>query len=450
MKQDGGKRVGIFQAEYPVISQTANCAITLAEAGYGVDLFIFNAWNTWIFVEREKLEECEAVHIYEFNDGPSLDCATSSRTEVIPSGGFKRRLKAIVRATVPGVITLRDYVRSAARAAGLTLRTVRNAFPFLVRSEDGLVPQQVVAWALQRVASHDYRFLIGLEKKGLIWAGQIAEKVHVPLIYYSTELYTEDYWRIVNGGPRDFKQVRLAERKNHRKASATIVQDPDRARVLFRGNGLSMTKATIFYVPVSLRGGPYKERSWYLHETLSLPRDRKVILYFGLMWERRHVLDLARVAQSFPEDWILVMHGWEWGSAVEKIKAVDRANRVKLSLELAPSDKLQELVASADIGLAFYSDLTENDRLTAFSSEKMALYMQCGVPFIAFDYPGYRRLANEDGCGVVIQNLEQLPGAIRKILMSHDDFRQRAFRAFRRHYDFARNFAQVVEGIGSL
>ena len=108
------------------------------------------------------------------------------------------------------------------------------------------------------------------------------------------------------------------------------------------------------------------------------------------------------------------------------------------------------MISSADIGLAFYSPEIDNDRLTAFSSEKMAWYMQCGVPFIAFDYPGYRRLAQEDGCGAVIRTMSELPGAISQILARHETFRRNSFRAFSKYYDFDRNFACVIDGVEHL
>ena len=88
-----------------------------------------------------------------------------------------------------------------------------------------------------------------------------------------------------------------------------------------------------------------------------------------------------------------------------------------------------------------------NEQLTAFSSEKMALYMQCGVPFVAFNYPGYKRLADEDKCGVVIESSKELPKAIREILGARDEFAKNAYEAFSKYYDFSRNFTKVLQGI---
>jgi glycosyltransferase involved in cell wall biosynthesis len=307
------------------------------------------------------------------------------------------------------------------------------------------------------MAGKRYRCLIGVEKRGLIWAGQVAARLHVPFLYFSLELYAADYLRLVKNklienpsGSGSFRHLRLAEARYLRKAAATIIQDRERARVLFDDHRLSMSGATIYYVPVSAKGAPVRARTRFLHDSLGLPKSAKIILYFGQIWERRYVLELARAAQSFPEDWSLVMHGDEWYGVGTKIKEIDHKGRVLLSLSMVSSEKVPELIASGDIGLAFYSPQTHNERLTAFSSEKMALYLQCGVPFVGFDYPGYRKLAKEDGCGMVIRDFSELQSAISQILVSHAAYRRHALEAFCKHYDYAKNFAKVIEGIDRL
>jgi glycosyltransferase involved in cell wall biosynthesis len=183
---------------------------------------------------------------------------------------------------------------------------------------------------------------------------------------------------------------------------------------------------------------------------LGIPANRKIILYFGHVWERRYVLELTQAAQSFPEDWLLVMHGPTADCTAQRIRQLDQRNRVMLSQKMVPSELVQEVIASADVGLLFYSGESHNERLTAFASEKIALYMQCGVPFIAFDYPGFRRLAEEEHCGRVVRQFEELPEAIRSILKRWDEFSAGAHQAFAKHYSFADSFAKVVEAIERL
>ncbi|MDI6716142.1 MAG: glycosyltransferase [Actinomycetota bacterium] len=217
--------------------------------------------------------------------------------------------------------------------------------------------------------------------------------------------------------------------------------------MLFRDNGLSLSKSTVFYVPVSVIGKPSRKKSWFLYELLDIPKHQKIILYFGQIGKARYTFELARVAQNFPNDWTLVMHGWGSSSEIEEIKAVDYRKKVAMSLEMVSSDRIIDVISSADVGLALYSSTISNDRLTHLSSEKMALYAQCGVPFVAFDYQGYRHMADEDKWGVVITTVEELPAAVAKILEAHDEYRRNANIAFERYYDFADNATRFIKAI---
>ena len=409
----------------------------LAEAGYAVELFICN--DPWFhdYVNFEELQKRTNVEIHRL--WPAKQ-ATPEPVSV-PPPTLRRRFKALLRRGFPRAYSFLKYAYSA-----YALRRDQ--------AEQLLLPG-TVDQALNLMAGKRYRCLIGVEKQGLIWAGLLARKLRVPVLYYNLELYIDegDYWRAIMPREADhlaFWCLLLGERLHHRRAAATIIQDPDRARVLCQHNGLQMSGATILYVPVSVLGTPYRQRSHYLHDALGLPHGQKIILYFGHLWERRYVLELTEVAQRFPDDWTLVLHGEGSDATVQKIKAIDRGQKVMLSRTMVPAERIQEVIASAEVGLLFYSGETDNERLTAFASEKIALYMQCGIPFVGFDYPGFRRLMEEEHCGVVVSRLDQLPEAIGEILACPDTFRQSAHRAFAKYYCFADNFAKVVDTIDRM
>lgn len=430
------KRVAIFHAGIPVMSQTANCAIALTQAGYEVDLFLF---DTGTFVDLKKLGDTAGIQIHD------LQIPVRALGEEVADwiDAVRTKVKHFLGRASPGLLRLYRVMRSTARDLLFSLLGHAPVSEFIRRG--------TVKRSLRLMKDKQYQCLIGVEKHGLIWAAEVARQRNAAVIYYSLELYTEDFGRVVMSGSKVFERLRSIERLYHRRAVATIVQDPDRAQALFEANGLRLSDSTVLYVPVSLLGGRYEKRSAYLREKFQLSSEQKVILYFGQIYDaRRLTLQLARVAKSFPDDWVLVLHGPDYGSTVEKIEALECRDKVIVSREFVPSDKIQDVVASADVGLAFYSDTIQNDRLTAFASEKMALYMQCGVPFVAFDYPGFRRLATESQCGVVVRRLPELPTAIEKILCARDDFRCRAWNAFEEHYDFQQNFAPVIDHIESL
>ena len=443
----GPKRlpISVFQAEWPVQVHTTNFVVMLAQAGYDVELFLFNPWNP-NYVDVDKLEHAGRLNVYDLTGLPRVPSPPCRASDRLPS--FIQRLKRFCQDKMP---TLTYVYRSTRLAISSAIQNAGHACLLLVRSDDGLLPHGIVAQAQELMSKKSYHCVIGVEKKGLIWAGKIAGNLGVPLVYYSLELMTDDYARLEMPWSFEFRRLRAAERTYHRTAAATIIQDTERARVLFQDNGVPMEGARIFYLPVSVMGRPYTNRSRFFQEAFGLSRDTKVILSFGLLNSARYVFELAEVAQMFPEDWVLVLHGPAYPeSIVERIKAIDRRGKVILSLQRVPVSRVREVIASADIGLALYPSTPANDRLTAFASEKTALYLQCGVPLIAFDHPGYRRLANEEQCGVIIQRSQELPKAIEIILASREQFARNAFRTFEKYYDFARNFTNLLPGIETL
>jgi hypothetical protein len=299
---------------------------------------------------------------------------------------------------------------------------------------------------------NSYACLIGVEKRGLIWAGRVAERLSVPLVYYSLELYTSEFRPLIKerGGYLQFRRATDAEARYHRRAAATIVQTPERARLLAADTGAELSEANTFYVPVSLLGSARREPSTFLHDTLGLDRDQRLILYFGLIRTDRYALGLAEAAQRFHDGWTLVMHGWGPQDALDGIREVDNKDKVALSLEMVPWNRIGELIGSAAVGVALYAREPANNRLTAFASEKMALYMKHGVPFVAFDYEEYRQLAMGYRCGEVLSDVADLPDAVGTILGSHLAYRAQTAVAFADHYDFRRNFRPVLEGIKHL
>jgi glycosyltransferase involved in cell wall biosynthesis len=100
--------------------------------------------------------------------------------------------------------------------------------------------------------------------------------------------------------------------------------------------------------------------------------------------------------------------------------------------------------------LGMYDNSCVNNRLTAFSSEKIALYLQSGVPIIAFDMGNYRDLMDAHQCGELIQDMPELPGAVDKILNSYDTYRVNAFSAYRDFYRYDQHFRAIREYLNSL
>ena len=274
----GQKRlpISVFQAEWPVQVHTTNFVTMLAEAGYDVELFLFNPWNP-NYVDVTKLEHTGVLNVYDLTPLPRVP-SPPRRARSDGRSGLMHRFKRLFRHTMP---TLTSVYRSTRLAISSAVRNARHACLLLVRSDDGLLSHGIVAQAQELMREKSYHCVIGVEKKGFIWAGKIAEKLGIPLVYYSLELATDDYARLEMPWSFEFRRIRAAERAYHRRAAATIIQDAERARVLFQDNGVTMEGARIFYLPVSVIGRPYTNRSRFFQEAFGLSKDTKVILSLG-------------------------------------------------------------------------------------------------------------------------------------------------------------------------
>jgi glycosyltransferase involved in cell wall biosynthesis len=196
-------------------------------------------------------------------------------------------------------------------------------------------------------------------------------------------------------------------------------------------------------VPISRMGPEMRERSNWLRNQFSLTQNTKIILIYGMISETRFSPELSQLAQSFPSNWKLVFHGQGSEAVRQRVAETDKLGRVVVSSAMVPMNAEPNVVASADVSIVLYGDTNKNDLLTGFSSEKLALSLQCGVPVIAFNYPTYSHIEVE-GCGVLINGIDEIPEAIQKILNAYSSYREHAFAVFERYYRYEYNFPAVT------
>lgn len=419
------KKIAVFQAFINVQSQLGYMVKTLSEEGFEVDLFVHEC-NTEYF----KIIEDERIRVHQI-DRPCAEIS-QKRTRV----GVNHITSWFKKSKMPPI---------AIRLMDLLKLLLRKHIPeFMLPRGEKLIPRMLLEAALSKIRDGNYACLIGVEKAGLIWAGLIGESTGLPWIYYSLELYTSDHDYYYEG---NFVRYRRAEKRYHQKAIATIIQDQDRADVLFKDNGIKGGKA--IFVPVSIMGEVIKKKSDYLREEHHIPKDKVVVLQFGLIFERRLCKEVMIEAHKFDDDICLIMHG-DIPDNKEIYRHLTLSGKIILSEKLIPSSEIGDLISSSDIGLVFYRKNPINDYLVASSSEKLALYLQSGIPVVMFDYPSFAQINDKYQFGVCIGKLEELEQAISKIRNNYSYYRENAFAAFTDHYEYRRNFLRVVDIITSL
>jgi len=409
-------RICIFQADWPLQSQTANCAFVLARAGYEVDLFLDNVPQEYFDIQSSpEFQAHSHIHLHIF-------------------GGHERKIHY--------PFLMRFNNRFATKCFAFAAKLFRRA-RIALGLQSSFIGYAAVRQSTACIEGRKFILLIGVEKKGLIWAGIMGDHFSIPYIYYSLELYTKDHPdAMIN---RQNRSIKSEEAFYHQKAIATIIQDADRAHALFQDNGIAGGLA--FYIPVSLLGAPRREASSFFRDKYNLPPTQKIILQFGLLYHRRFSSELIDVAEKLNANRTLILHGYSLSRTYQRFLEKKKHSGIILSQNLVPLECIPEIIASADIGLVLYTADTQNDFLTAFASEKLALLLQHGKPIIAFDYPGYQRLIAQYECGVLIQSLSDLPQAVEKILSDWDHFSRNAMECFKMHYDYAKNAAPMIDWI---
>ncbi len=402
------KSIAVFQAEHGLQVHTVNVVKALEAAGHNVDLFF-----------------CGFSYNYE---------TTAGLTSVYDFS------------------TMRKYWSHYPTAIG---RVTKAFLYFIVEplkpGRVPLLPPKLLDESLKIAQEKRYSCLIGVEKLGLAWATYISKRTGAPTLYYSLELYpTKNVFCQSNSlKALRFLRLRQLEKAAHKRARATIVQDPSRANELMRENGV--TRMENLFLPVSLPGPPLYKKSDYLRALFNVAPQKKIILQFGVVGGLRLVDDVAYAAQTFPPDWVLVFHGLvRKDEVVERIKAIDKNNRIIVSSDMVSSDKLDELVGSADVGLCFYGRKHVNDYLVGFSSEKLARYVKCGLPVVAFDYPTFLQSVRDTGCGVCIPDLSSMTEAVSNILKDYDRYRERAFDTFLKYFEFDKQFEKITSYVSEL
>ena len=388
------KRIAIFQYDWPLQSYSRDLAIMFTQQGYQVDFLGYNL-NVGDFISETSMFQSD-LDLIQFS---TIETAYLEKNKIFYN--------------VTNKLKFRNY---------------KCRSNYLFNSNHIKIDRKVLLDSYHFIKKNDYAFSIGIEKQGLIWAGLIGEKLNIPAIYYSLELYIEAHPMLQHLG-----HLRPAEAYFHQQTLATIIQDKSRQKALFEANSVD-SKAV--YLPVSVPGPAVLEKSDFLHKTFHINPDKKIALFFGGMAPQRYCEEIIDAAQNLRDDIVVIFHGFEMTEGyISFLKDKDFNNKVIFSLDRIPEEKLTELLSSADIGFAIYSNDNVNDRYTAFSSQKIALFLKHGLPVIANTNESYSRLFCEFKCGRSITEKESITQAITTLCDNISIYRKEAFMAFDKYFN---------------
>lgn len=279
-----------------------------------------------------------------------------------------------------------------------------------------------------------FDLVIALDPPSLFLAHQLYRTELDRVVEYSLEISDESHG--------DF-QARRAERAFRRferavlpKLRALLIQDRFRAEVLLRRVPGRAAVKTIYF-PVALSGPGRKPA----------PGPRRqgeaTMIFFGGVWSTAFLRELQAIASRLRPGQRLMIRGGRGtvGAGPAAHGSLD------LSTEPIPFDRVNDVIATADVGLALYPNNEANSRCSAFASEKVARYLQCGLPFIAFQNEDYDYLRAESGCCELVAQYSEVPVAMNRIMDDYESYQRGAATAFDRFYNHDTTGPRLVRAL---
>jgi len=303
-------------------------------------------------------------------------------------------------------------------------------------SSEALIVSPYLVYKTRRLLRREkFDYIIALGQESFYWAYQSFPEQRHRILYHNLEI-------IYKGHPmtKDPTWNRIVQFETNvlPGIGGLIIQDRQRADILLR-DVRNFPSEKLIYFPVSINEPIVRTKGSYLIDKFGLSPEDKVVLYFGGIWQGRFLDEIVNDASALPDGVKVVIHG---GRGSFQLQANNE--RIIVSADKLLFSQVTGLISSAHIGLAFYSSDNFNDQYTAYSSEKISRYCQCGVPFIAFDNENYAHFKGQYDCCILINDINEMSTAIRKLLDNYAYYQANAWLAFENLFDYKKQINTII------
>lgn len=295
-------------------------------------------------------------------------------------------------------------------------------------------------WLARRARTRKYDILVPIECLSLI----AADRAAVPgadLIYYSLELL----------GPDDITDnvnkhvLKRLELKALARVAQVVTTTPGRRLLFAERNGFPAERVSALPVVPLRQHSPSRTR--FFRDKFGIGDDRVLVIYSGNFESWAQCLEIITSMDRWPPNAVLVMHTYNRnalrGSYFKQMRQAAAGRPVYFSTEYMRPADLQQALASADIGLLFYTRATAYFSDILFSSNKMAEYMAVGLPIVCSPIPALKAFVEDEHIGLAAEFAE-LGGAIARIAADLPAHREAVTRCRARHFEFERYFTDAL------
>ncbi len=294
-------------------------------------------------------------------------------------------------------------------------------------------------WVAKNSFSKQFSCLIGVDPPGLCAAGFFGILFRVPWIYISLEInLSYDPYRL-------FPRYDSMELWFSRRSSLIIIQDEMRAKLMAADHGISMSHFVL--LPNSPMGPARRKRADYFKRKFGLSDADKILLLMGTIHDFNRCKEVAQAAQAFPNHWKLILHS-RFATLPQIIDYLGQSyhpDKIIISADPVPLSMMDEMVSSADIGIAFYQSNSPNIWYMGKSSGKLSYYLHCGLPVITNRMPLWQESIKYYHSGICIDAASDIIRAAEEIFADYNRFAQGALKHFNSALRFDTAFNQVVK-----
>jgi glycosyltransferase involved in cell wall biosynthesis len=280
--------------------------------------------------------------------------------------------------------------------------------------------------ALVKSLKNPPNIIIGGDRIGNIVAALIHRLLGTPFIYYGLEL---PCLRLPN--------ITWADKLEHWSiisANMVVTMDDHHATFICAQTGISKNKCVI--LPNAVSGPLNGRRNDLLRKRFSLQESDVLLLHAGGIGHAQQSLELADMAREWGNRYHLIFHAHCRMDGEQYFQqfanTLQKSQNVHLNNEPVSMEQLDNLVGSADIGIAWYDHdlLGYRAELLGLAAGKIGRYLKNGLPVIARNLPTIKEYLDRYECGICVDRLDEITAAIDTIKNDYERYSKNALRCY--------------------
>lgn len=205
----------------------------------------------------------------------------------------------------------------------------------------------------------------------------------------------------------------------------------------------------ILYLPNASYTAEFCGTSNYLSKRLGIDNDKVILLHSGGLGKMFLCKELAESAKDWSKEKVLVFHTSHKVEDdtyyISMKQAITNQDNVLFSMKPVPNDELDELVASATVGVALYSveELGYRAEYMGVAAGKIGNYLKCGIPVIVNRLPSLSYI-EDFKCGILVDDINEIERACDEILTHYEEYREGAYRCYNENW-YPKRFLESIE-----